>query len=284
MPTSFILKCIWGIPGTPPQITVTQELSSKRIRGGFAQDLWDSAQDALGEFKGLEIAPASLYVRIETGSRDHSRSYCTVKALDAFVRYTYKFYCGVGEWVATTLPGPQTRDMEVLPEDFYGRKGLPVGLGTFWGLNGLLGHTWYPSHRNHCKSGHYDVLLKILPAGADATNTRELLALCESKNMTHVQVCADAKLAALFQVLIGVETSARLQNLSHCLTQVFEPCGQVELGKEWLFEDAVRSGVTMKDTGWFESVACCALVSNKHPLLPSKCRRAALCKEFEMPY
>lgn len=225
-----------------------------------------------------------LHLRLDTLTRDHRRTYCTVRAPGVTFRYAFKFFCGVGEWVASEIPGfdLKKRERQELPRDFYWRKAILVDLDIFWGLNGLLRHSWYPSHHTTCKAEHYDVFINMLPASTSTLDEAEVLAMCNSKNLTHLQVCADAKVATLFQVLIGLERATNLGSLAHCLTKVYKShdtwCG-VELGFEFLFEDAVRDGIVMHETGWFDDDFSCLLVSTKRSVLNSKYKHTFMFQE-----
>lgn len=283
MPPPFFLEYTSIAPGKTPAISVTQDANGLRIRSAAGQNFWDTAQTTLGDFQDLLRMAATLHVRLDMKTRDHCRTYCTVRSPDALLKYMYKFYCGVGEWVATETPGPGIKTLQVLPEDFYGRRAAPIDLARFWGLNGLLRHTWYTSHSISCHSKHYDIFINIIPAGTNTMDPYKLIDLCGFKRITHLQVCADAKVATLFQVLIGLDRSTKLDSLAHCLAKIYKPnrAGEdVTLGKEYLFEDAVRSGVTMEETGWFVSEECCALISSKRSLLSSKFRHTFMFEEI----
>lgn len=284
MPVPFAIEYITKVPGQPQTILVTRDTSDGlKLRSVSGQWFWDSAQEDLHGFPALRGTKSRLHLRLDTLTRDHRRTYCTVRAPGVTFKYAFKFFCGVGEWVAFEIPGYDLckRERQVLPRDFYWRKTIPVDLNIFWGLNGLLRHSWYPSHFTTCKAKHYDVFINMLPANTSTLDRASVLALCNSKNLTHLQVCADAKVATLFQVLIGLERATNLSSLAHCLTKVYKSqntCG-VELGFEFLFEDTVRGGILMHETGWFDEDFSCLLVSTKRSVLNSKYKHTFMFQE-----
>lgn len=277
MPAPFSLEYVAGCDQLP-NILVTQEDSNGlKHKSNSGQNLWDIAQDTLDEFPPLLHTMATVHIRLDTPTRDHRRTYCTVRAPGGTIKYSYKFFCGVGEWVATeiTRPDPNKQQRQKLPVDFYGRKAVPVDPEIFWGLNGLLGHAWYPSHGITCHTEHYDIFINMFPDDTDTSDPAKLLASCGPKDLTHLQVCADARVATLFQMLIGLEKATNLNSLAHCLTGGFGPFGtkeRVKLGPELLFEDMVRNGMKMQETGWFVQGVCCLLISTKRTILNSKFR------------
>lgn len=285
MPVPFALEYVVSKHGQPPTILVTRDdADGLKLRSISGQKLWDNAQDALDEFPALREITNTLHVRLDTVTRDHRRTYCTVRAPGVTFRYAFKFFCGVGEWVATEIPGHDLniRQRQALLRDFYWRKATPIDLDIFWGLNGLLRHSWYPSHYTTCRAEHYDIFVNMLPGDTDTSDKTKILALCDFQNLTHLQVCADAKVATVFQMLIGLEKATSLSSLVHCLTKISKPRGTnkgVKLGLEFLFEDVVRDGTTMQETGWFGEDFCCLLISTKHSVLNSKFKHTFMFQE-----
>lgn len=266
-------------------ILVTRDNSrGSKIRSSSGQKLWNSAQDTLDDFFPLLQTVTVLHIRLDGKTRDHRRTYCTVRAPGGIIKYSYKFFCGIGEWVATEVPGTDFSEEQwkILPRDFYGRKSTPISLEIFWGLNGLLRYSWYPSHGTTCRTEHYDVFINIFPDDMDTSETAKILALSNPKKLTHLQVCADAKVTTLFQMLIGPDKATKLSNLAHCLAKVHKTPGTeggIELGPEILFEDVVRNGITMQETGWFVQDDSCLLVSTKRCVLNSKSKHTFMFQE-----
>lgn len=92
-------------------------------------------------------------------------------------------------------------------------------------------------------------------------------------------MCADAKVEALFQTLIGYERSTSWESISHCLTEVHQPCGageEIRLGKKYSFEYVKFKETTMQETEWFKGKSCVALVSSMHYQMNLKTRNAFL--------
>lgn len=284
MPAPFSLEYIVVDRDQPPTIMVTRDYANGKRRSCSGQKLWDNAQDTLDEFLPLLQTATTLHIRIDAPTRDHRRTYCTIRAPGGTLKYSYKFFCGVGEWVATEVRGHDLseKQWQMLPGDFYGRKGTPIGLEIFWGLDGLLRHSWYPSHGTTCRAEHYDIYINMFPDDTDTSDTAKVLALGNSSNLTYMQVCADAKVTTLFQMLIGPALATKLSNLAHCLTKIYRPCGtegEIKLGPEFLFEDVVRNGITIQETGWFVQDICCLLVSTKRCVLNSKFKHTFMFQE-----
>lgn len=284
----FFLEYAYGVSSQdePPNILVTRDNSrGSKIRSSSGQKLWDSAQNILDDFLPLLQTTTVLHIRLDGPIRDHRRTYCTVRAPSGIIKYSYKYSCGIGEWVATEVPGTDFSDQQwkMLPKDFYGKNVTPTSLEIFWGLNGLLRYSWYPSHGTFCHAEHYDVFINIFPDDMDTSETAKILSLSNPKKLTHLQVCADAKVTTLFQMLIGSDKATKLSNLAHCLAKVYKTPGtegETKIGPEIMFEDVVRNGTTMQETGWFVQDDCCLLVSTKRCVLNSKFKHTFMFQEI----